>query len=573
MLCGIQLYCEDEFIMRGIRSTVILAAFLCLLLPPIAKSQSAGPAAFTGEVSSQEEGKMEGVLVSAKRAGSNVTITVVSDATGKFTFPGNRLQPGRFTLKVRAAGYDLASPSTIEIAANKTATADLKLVKAKDVAPQLSDAEWIMSFPGTDAQRRSALACTVCHSLEKVARTNYDAAKLAEVSKRMRTYLNGSTPIHPVVTPPGYASTGPEDAPESAATVQKRAQFLASINLSAVSAWNYPFKTLPRPKGDATKVIYTEYDLTRPEAEPHDAAVNIDGMVWYSDFGALYLGRLNPKTGEVKEWRIPEVKQGVATAGTLSISFDKQGNVWAGSLFQGAIYKFDPKTEKFTSWNAPKDYNTVDVRTSMTAPWNSDVDGKVWFGNAMGNRVVHRLTLATGQVETFSPYGENKQGHSIYGVMSDSNNNGYFLDMTGGTVGTIDAKTGAMTLYPTPTPKSRPRRGSLDSQDRVWFGENAANRIGMFDPKTKQIREWAVPTPWTDPYDVMFDKSGFAWTQGMVNDQVVRLNPTTGKMTEYLLPRHTQSRRVFVDNAPTQPAYWVGSNLGASIVKLEPVDY
>lgn len=80
------------------------------------------------------------------------------------------------------------------------------------------------------------------------------------------------------------------------------------------------------------------------------------------------------------------------------------------------------------------------------------------------------------------------------------------------------------------------------------------------------------PTPWTDPYDVMFDKNGFAWTQGMVNDQVVRLNPTTGKMTEYLLPRHTQSRRVFVDNAPAQPAYWVGSNLGASIVKLEPLD-
>ena len=33
---------------------------------------------------------------------------------------------------------------------------------------------------------------------------------------------------------------------------------------------NFPLKTLPRPKGKGTQVIYTVYDLPRPDASPHD---------------------------------------------------------------------------------------------------------------------------------------------------------------------------------------------------------------------------------------------------------------------------------------------------------------
>ena len=43
--------------------------------------------ALTGQVTSAEEGPMEGVLVSAKRAGSTITITVVSDEQGRYSSP------------------------------------------------------------------------------------------------------------------------------------------------------------------------------------------------------------------------------------------------------------------------------------------------------------------------------------------------------------------------------------------------------------------------------------------------------------------------------------------------------
>ena len=50
---------------------------------------------------------MEGVLVSAKKQGSTITVTVVSDAKGEYAFPASRLEPGAYRLTVRASGYAL----------------------------------------------------------------------------------------------------------------------------------------------------------------------------------------------------------------------------------------------------------------------------------------------------------------------------------------------------------------------------------------------------------------------------------------------------------------------------------
>ena len=58
----------------------------------------------------------------------------------------------------------------------------------------------------------------------------------------------------------------------------------------------------------------------------------------------------------------------------------------------------------------------------------------------------------------------------------------------------------------------------------------------------------------------------------MVTDKVTRLNTATGEMVDYLLPRPTNIRRVFVDNTTTPVTFWTGSNHGASIVKVEPLD-
>jgi streptogramin lyase len=207
----------------------------------------------------------------------------------------------------------------------------------------------------------------------------------------------------------------------------------------------------------------------------------------------------------------------------------------------------------------------------MVMPSNAAADGKVWTNNA-GARVLLRLDLATRTWEAFEPFKGIAGAHQTYGIASDSKNNIYFMDFAGRGIGKIDAKTGKNSLFAAPTAASRPRRGTMDSQDRLWFAEWTGDRIGMFDTKTETFKEWPTPTPWTAPYDVVADKNGEAWTAGMNSDRVNRLDPKTGQVTEYPLPKFTNIRKVYVDNSTTPVTFWAGSNHGASIVRVEPLD-
>ena len=119
---------------------------------------------------------------------------------------------------------------------------------------------------------------------------------------------------------------------------------------------------------------------------------------------------------------------------------------------------------------------------------------------------------------------------------------------------------------------SAPRRGTMDGKDRLWFGEYRGDRIGMFDTRTAQFKEWKLATRWASPYDVITDKNDEAWTGSMVTDQVTRLDTRSGQMVDYLLPHTTNIRRVFIDKSTTPVTFWVGSNHGAAIVKMEPLD-
>jgi streptogramin lyase len=350
-----------------------------------------------------------------------------------------------------------------------------------------------------------------------------------------------------------------------------QAEYLASLNLSSVSAWQYPLKTLPRPTRRATRVIVTEYDLPRPTIEPHDVIVDEHGMVWYSDFGEQYFGRLDPKTGKLTEWRVPELKPGYPS-GMCDLEEDKNGQYWLGMMFQAAVARFDPKTEKFRIYSLPSELNDNVAQLDMLGLQYA-VDGKIWTDNA-GHQRIQRLDLKTGNYETFEPLKQlpGKGPYSIYGIDSDSHNNIYFAEYGTNHIGRIDAQTGKVKFYETPTLDSRPRRVQMDPQDRLWIGEYQGNRIAMLDTKTGKFTEWPLPTPWSGPYYVTWDKNGELWTGGMTTDRVVRLDPKTGQTVEYLLPKETNIRRVFVDNSTTPVTFWTGSNHGAAIVKVEPLD-
>ena len=521
------------------------------------------PVALTGLVASTEEGAMEGVVVSAKRAGSPVTISVVSDNQGRFSFPAAKLEPGQYSLRIRATGYELDGPQSVAITASQSAAADLKLRKVQDLTSQLTNAEWIASVPGTPDQKKFLYGCVGCHTLERIVKSKHDADGFLQVMKRMAGYTNNSHADRPQVR-----VVARDPMRDFGSEADKQAAYLATINQSS-GPWSYPLKTLPRAKGNGTRVVITEYELPR-KLMPHDVIVDQDGIVWLSQFDEQFLGRFDPRTLKYTEFAVP-MQRPDFPKGTLDLEVDPEGNLWLSHMFQSGIVRFDKKTEKFQAWPLPAGVVNDTSQQSMVGPQRWTVDGKVWLNDA-GIPGMHRLDMATGKVETWKPYQNMKGPHSVYGIYADSKNNIFFMDFGGESVGKIEAATGKLTLFPTPTPRSRPRRGRMDDQDRVWFAEWRAEKIGMFDTRTETFREWAVPTPYTAPYDVVLDKTGKLWTAGMNTDRILRMDLETGQFTEYPLPSQTNIRRVFVDNATTPPTFWVGNNHHASIVKLEPLD-
>jgi len=544
-------------------ATSLFGAFIC------ASAQAQAPVALTGKVFSAQEPAMEGVLVSAKRDGSTITTTVVTNAQGVYSFPAERLTPGHYTLSIRAIGYKLDSPTAADVSASSATTADLTLAKTTALANQMSNAEWLNSLPGDDTTRLTLTNCVECHSMQRIVQSTHDADEFMQVFHRMGTYSPGSTPAHPQPVLSGGNNSFRPPIPES--IQPKMANYLASINLGNAETTEFPLKPFPRLTGRSTRVIITEYDLPRREAQPHDVVMDADGMVWYSDFSHQFVGELDPKTGKVSDYEIPTLRPD-EPKGSLDLEFDTKGNLWLAGMYQAGIYKIDRKTKAVTAYPFPQDWLNPTTQASMVSPQHDDVDGKVWTNN-QDTHLHYRLDLASGKYEDLGKAAD-KSGTQInaYGMPTDLRNNVYLLNFGGTTIGRRDAATNEVTIWKTPLPFSRPRRGRVDADNILWFAEYGANGIGRFDPTTNVIKEWQLPTPWSEPYDVVPDKSGQIWTGSMLTDRVARLDPKTDDIVEYQLPRPTNIRRVFVDDRGQRPVLWVGSNHGGSIVKVEPLD-
>jgi hypothetical protein len=156
-----------------------------------------------------------------------------------------------------------------------------------------------------------------------VTRSRHDANQFVSVIERMAGYPPLAFPLMPQKTPSPRIGGGAVQAERQLQARRRQAEHLSSINLSSGPQWSYGFKTLPRPTGNATRVIYTEYDLPKRTRQPHDVIVDSAGMAWYASFGEQILGKLDPRTATVTEYEVPLLKPaaptGISACGSTTI--------------------------------------------------------------------------------------------------------------------------------------------------------------------------------------------------------------------------------------------------------------
>ncbi|HTA57712.1 MAG TPA: hypothetical protein VK805_06150, partial [Candidatus Baltobacteraceae bacterium] len=99
----------------------------------------------------------------------------------------------------------------------------------------------------------------------------------------------------------------------------------------------------------ALNVTIQEWAVPTKGAHPHDPAVGADGALWFTEQMVNKLGRLDPKTGEFKEYPLATDKN----SGPHGLVADKEGNIWFTANFGGYIGKLDPRTGKVTEYKMP----------------------------------------------------------------------------------------------------------------------------------------------------------------------------------------------------------------------------
>jgi streptogramin lyase len=548
-------------------ATLLMWAAVPAVQPVTAQS---GPSGLSGRVSSARESRMEGVLVTAKRVGSTMSTTVVSGADGSYSFPQGRLQAGKHEVTIRATGYVMPA-ATIDVPAGGNGRLDLALTPANvlELALQMTDPEWLASYPLDDQTKFEMFRdCSRCHTLQRPSFSRYNAEQLAWVMKRM-VYSAGSSPMTFQLPGPQSATWGRAEWGEPSPLHRQQAEAVSKINLHK-GMWQYELKTLPRPKGPETQVVYTTWQLPATY-RPHDTRIGKDGMIYFNHFNDNALGRLNPKTGETKQWRWPyRAKEGsfAPTGARTMMGPDHKGRFYIGNQAQDGLVVFDPATEQFTFVDPPGGGEMIDVSASH-------VDGHGWRTEG---GAAYRINLETWEHTPF----KGARPLVAYDIAADTKNNLFGASRNGRYVWRVDRATGQVAYYDIPDqPRSvggngtGMRRGITDAQDRLWWGGYDGNFVGMLDPKQpagKEMTLYPMP-PWFFPYDAHHDNQGYTWTGGIYNDRVARLNVKTGTWNVYLLPYEANIRDIDLQPASGGglSGLWLGHTHQALITLVEPL--
>jgi streptogramin lyase len=116
-----------------------------------------------------------------------------------------------------------------------------------------------------------------------------------------------------------------------------------------------------------------------PPDTPHIRGVFVDShdVVWFASFGGHKIGKLDPKTGTIKMYQPPTEK----AAPYSFVEDTRRGVLWFGDLNGNNLTKFDPRTEQFVEYPFPS--RNVNPRLGM----GLDPQGRIWFTEFMNGRI------------------------------------------------------------------------------------------------------------------------------------------------------------------------------------------
>ena len=526
-------------------------ALLCLAFLGVGSCVGFSASPIAGSVKDDKGNLLNGVFVSAKRAGATYTVTVFSDDAGEFRFPDD-MGEGSYTVTAHAGGFQADQRTNVGVKAGETKRLDFSLreeTRPEEQFRQATPGEWLASVPGTEQEKRSIVRhCSGCHhALHQLMVHRFDKDGWLKVVAAMER-------VDAIGVPRTVEGAGARSLPQQVtapgqwhfASREEIAEYLAKVRGPGIPFPKIKFH--PRPAGKATQAIITEYQLPRENAVPHDVVLDPEGNAWYNDFKTDYLGKINPKTGEIKEFKLPTTAP-PKHPGSANMIYGEDGHVWVEQRIAGRTVRFDAKREKVAAIYPGISVDRVDAKRNVALGTNMQLD------------------INTGKILRYK-YNDSTDG---YGSAVDSRGFGYRGGIRDSDVKVLNPETGEVKRYLTPTPDSGPRRISLEGDAILWFGEWLGGKIGKLEIKTGKITEYSVSVPYAAFYEAGVDaKNHNAWAFDWHNDRLVRVNSRTGEVTEYPMPTpDVESRRTAVDSSTNPPSVWIHGAGNGLIIRVQ----
>lgn len=349
------------------------------------------------------------------------------------------------------------------------------------------------TLPKGDGQEIVQSTCARCHGLNQIGRSGYAREGWTNVVAMM-------------------VNAGAQLSPDQIATV---VNYLTK---------NFPERAQPAAvivPGDV-RVTIKEWLVPTAGSRPHDPLAMPDGSIWYSGQMANVLGRLDPKTGLIKEYALPP------HSGPHGLVADKDGNIWYTANFAGYIGKLNPKNGEVTKYPMP-DPAAYDPHTPVF-----DQNDILWF-TVQGGNFVGRLDPKTGEVRLVRMPSPRSLP---YGMVINSKGIPFFDEFGANRIARIDPETMRIHEYELPHPAARPRRIARTSDDAIWYSDYARGYLGRLDPTTGKVTEWASPGgPNSGPYGIAVIHDVVWYSEsGVKPNTIVRFDPKTEKFQTWAIP-------------------------------------
>ncbi len=284
-----------------------------------------------------------------------------------------------------------------------------------------------------------------------------------------------------------------------------------------------------KPGGDpvvvpgTANVTIREWVVPTLGSRPHDPLAASDGSIWWTGQWANVLGRLDPRTGAMKEFPLTTPK-----SGPHGLTEDKAGNIWYTGNGAGLVGKLDPKTGAVTEYKMP-DPAARDPHTPVFDP-----KGMLWFSVQQAN-MMGRLNPQSGEIKLVTMPTPRSLP---YGVVMDSKGAPFVVLFGTNKVARLDPDTMAVREYTLPNSESRPRRIAITSDDMIWYADYSRGYLGRLNPASGEVKEWRSPSgPDSQPYGITVTKD-IVWynESGIRPNTIVRFDPKTEKFQSWIIP-------------------------------------